>query len=371
VESSGFFTSNEQNGEDRILIANGGTSSVYRVRYENKFMVLKTLKPEFIGQPAYISSLLREFEIGFQLNHPNIIQYHSCDHNPQSPTILMEYVDGETLSSAIESPGFNLDGAAIHRIIIQLIDVLEYLHSQQLYHLDVKPENLMVTRRGKNLKLIDFGHASSDAYNKKWGGTEKYMRTKDSNDIGSTEDIHALAKVIEELGFVSPQLTKLKERCIAADENNPPSYDELKALLSDPTPTKSSNIGWWITGASVILGVVLFYVFSTQQPATLSVEEDGVKVDQSLSVDAFIQDSIEIVELVSNFSIYIATDQLQGLNMNDRTLRLTQLTDSIQNEWYVLSEKWPVESVDYQKAYALFTELFTKAQSDAMEAVFE
>lgn len=380
MESSGFYISEEQPSGEQVLIAKGGTSSIHRVRYENKFMVLKQLLPEFHGKPQYVSSLLREFEIGFVLNHPNIVQYHSCNQDLTSPSILMEYIDGETLFAAIKSPNFHLDDQSIRRLLVQLLDVLEYLHSQQLYHLDIKPENLMVTRRGKNLKLIDFGHASSDAYDKKWGGTPNYMLN--SNKFDKIDDLFAFGKIIEELLemnalSVTPELIKLKTICNAIEINNHPSYDELKALLVIRRAQSSNKI--WFGAASVVLLIIGVFVYINY--ATLPKENGVLEEAQTLQnpvlareneeISVFAKDSAEIVALMDWFVNSIENEKINQLNMRQRSELLERATDSLQQKWFELSSCWEVTSVEYKRAYFLYTELFTDAQMNASKVMFE
>jgi serine/threonine protein kinase len=382
VESSGFFISEQQPSAEQVLIAKGGASSIHRVRYENKFMVLKQLAPEFQGKPQYVSSLLREFEIGFVLNHPNIVQYHSCNQDLTSPSILMEYIDGETLFTAINSPNFHLDDQSIRKLLVQLLDVLEYLHSQQLYHLDIKPENLMVTRRGKNLKLIDFGHASSDAYDKKWGGTPNYMLTSDKFD--KSDDLFAFGKIIDELLkmnalSVTPELIQLKTICNAIETNNHPSYDELKALLVTRRAHSSNKI--WFGVASVVLLIIGVFVYINY--ATLPKENGVLEEAQTLQnpvlesesenegISAFAKDSAEIVALMDWFTYTIENEKINQLNMRQRSDFLEQISDSLQQQWFELSSRWEVTSVEYKKAYYLYTELFSEAQMNASKVIYE
>lgn len=379
MESSGFYISEEQPSGEQVLIAKGGTSSIHRVRYENKFMVQKQLLPEFHGKPQYVSSLLREFEIGFVLNHPNIVQYHSCNQDLTSPSILMEYIDGETLFAAIKSPNFHLDDQSIRRLLEQLLDVLDYLHSQQLYHLDIKPENLMVTRRGKNLKLIDFGHASSDAYDKKWGGTPNYMVTSDKFD--KSDDLFAFGKIIDELLkmnalSVTPELIQLKTICNAIETNNHPSYDELKALLVTRRAHSSNKIWFGVASlALLIIGAIVYINYATLPKENGVLEEvplqNPISESENQEINTFAKDSTEIVALMDWFITTIENEKINQLNMRQRSELLEQISDSVQQQWFELSSRWEATSEEYKRAYFLYTELFTDAQMNASKVIYE
>ena len=77
-------------------------------------------------------------------------------------TIVMEQVDGDTLQTLLSEKRLSPDLAL--RIASQTMDALDYMHSKQITHRDLKPSNIMVTHRGKNVKIIDFGLSDSDLF---------------------------------------------------------------------------------------------------------------------------------------------------------------------------------------------------------------
>jgi serine/threonine protein kinase len=74
----------------------------------------------------------------------------------------MEYVDGITLAEWLAT---NPSHSARQRVMLQLLDALEYIHSLQLVHHDLKSSNILITRNGQNVKLIDFGLSELDTTN--------------------------------------------------------------------------------------------------------------------------------------------------------------------------------------------------------------
>ena len=74
-----------------------GINQVVKVRRQGKWFILKGLKPEYRNQQAYIELLKKEFELGTQLDHPNIVRLLAKEMDPKvGPCIVMEYVDGVT-----------------------------------------------------------------------------------------------------------------------------------------------------------------------------------------------------------------------------------------------------------------------------------
>ena len=90
----------------------------------------------------------------------------------------MEYVDGTTLSEWLTT---NPSKSARRRVMQQLLDALEYIHSLQLVHHDLKSSNILITRNGQNVKLIDFGLSNTDS-------------TSDNNN--SSTDIQLFANIL-------------------------------------------------------------------------------------------------------------------------------------------------------------------------------
>ena len=140
-----------------------GYSRLGRSLYAGKAVAIKSLKPRYIGNPIHEGLLEKEFEIGASLDHPGICR--TLDFVPidgYGNCIITEWIDGETLDKVLEDG--RLTPGLARKIIIELCDVLDYLHHRQIVHRDIKPGNVMITRNGNNVKLIDFGFADTDTH---------------------------------------------------------------------------------------------------------------------------------------------------------------------------------------------------------------
>ncbi len=91
-----------------------------------------------------------------ELDHPNIIRIHDVFEENSTAYYVMEYIDGESLQSKVNSSGAMAESAA-HEYIKQVAAALDHVHSQQIMHLDVKPGNVMVRDKDNRAILIDFG----------------------------------------------------------------------------------------------------------------------------------------------------------------------------------------------------------------------
>ena len=96
--SSSFFSDAQLSFPDAELLQVGGTTcECYRVKLYGKLHFLKRLKPELRTNPQYVAALQKEFELGYPLEHPHLVRYLS----KTADSILMDYVDGETLDKFI------------------------------------------------------------------------------------------------------------------------------------------------------------------------------------------------------------------------------------------------------------------------------
>jgi serine/threonine protein kinase len=185
------------------LLGEGGMATVYLAEHQslgNK-VAIKILKPEYIQHPNVRKRFLAEARNLAQMNHPNVIKVTDLIDAGDIVAFVMEYIDGETLEQYINSQG-KLSDEVIQSLFNQMVEAIEYIHSQGFIHRDIKPSNFMLTLDGK-IKLLDFGIAKNTNE-----GTLEYTKTGLMQQMGtplymSPEQIKNTSEITKETDYYS------------------------------------------------------------------------------------------------------------------------------------------------------------------------
>jgi Tol biopolymer transport system component len=135
----------------------GGMGEVFKARDNrlDRTVAIKVLPPSVAANPDLKLRFQREARTISSLNHPNICTLYDVGSEDGLDYIVMEYIEGETLSERIKRGPIPVDELLV--IAGQIADALDKAHGQNLIHRDLKPANVMLTSSGA--KLLDFGLA--------------------------------------------------------------------------------------------------------------------------------------------------------------------------------------------------------------------
>ena len=142
------------------VIGSGGLGIVYRARDRvlNELVALKVLRPEMLAADAQgTTRFADELRVARRISHRNIVRVHDIGEADGITFLTMEYVDGASLATVIETRGA-LAPAAVLSIARQLMRALGVMHGEAVVHGDLKPANLLLGPSGV-LKVSDFGVA--------------------------------------------------------------------------------------------------------------------------------------------------------------------------------------------------------------------
>jgi serine/threonine-protein kinase len=133
----------------------------------NKLLVVKELLPDLEEDPEFLAMFLDEARLATRLNHPNVVQTYEVTDEGSHPLIVMEYLEGQSLTAVINRIGREEMPISVHvHILTQVLSGLHHAHELcdfdgtplGVVHRDVSPQNVFVTYEGQ-VKLVDFGIA--------------------------------------------------------------------------------------------------------------------------------------------------------------------------------------------------------------------
>jgi serine/threonine protein kinase len=184
----------------------GGMGEVYKAQDSrlDRTVAIKVLTNQVADNPDLRQRFEREARAISSLNHPNICTLYDVGHEAGVDYLVMEYIEGETLTERLSKGPMTAD--ELLRVAIQIADALDKAHRQGLVHRDLKPGNVMLTKEGA--KLLDFGLAKLQMSNGVVAGISGITQTTPLTGAGS---------IIGTIQYMSPEQLEGKEADARSD----------------------------------------------------------------------------------------------------------------------------------------------------------
>lgn len=172
----------------------GGMGEVYKAKDTRleRTVAIKVLPSPVSGNDELRARFEREAKAISSLNHPHICTLHDVGHQDGTDYLVLEYIEGETLSERLKKGPLGID--ELLRFATQIADALDKAHRQGLVHRDLKPGNVMITREGA--KLLDFGLAKLQASS----SSSEAMR-----EITQTTPLTGTGTLLGTIQYMSPE----------------------------------------------------------------------------------------------------------------------------------------------------------------------
>ncbi len=231
--------------EDRIGI--GGMAEVYRAqdRVLSRLVAVKIMLPQFAADADFTRRFRQEAAAAANLSSPYIVNVYDWGEDKNTYYIVMEYVRGSDLKTAISQRGA-INQRKVAEIGSQVCQALSAAHNQDIIHRDIKPQNIMIRPDG-NVKVMDFGiaHAKNSLNDQTVSvlGTAHYISPEQAQgkELTAASDIYSLGVVLYEaatgkLPFdgpdaVSVAMMQVNDQPVPPREINPSISPDLEAII--------------------------------------------------------------------------------------------------------------------------------------------
>jgi eukaryotic-like serine/threonine-protein kinase len=234
-------------------IAQGGMAIVYRGhdRQLDRVVAIKVPRPEFARDREFSDQFRREARTAARLSHPNVVAVYDSGEERGLPWIVMEHVSGRTLREVLDSQR-RLSPESTAELLGPVADALDHAHHAGVVHLDVKPENLLLT--SETVKVADFGlvrAAAQRGHGQALAATVHYCAPEvlRGGVVDGRADVYALAVVAWECvcgrapfegdarQVVAQHLGGRVPRPSQVVDGIPEPFDAAVARATDPDPT--------------------------------------------------------------------------------------------------------------------------------------
>ncbi len=286
-------------------IGSGGMAEVYRARDEllGREVAVKVLSDRFARDRAFVERFRREAQLAANLNHPNIVSLYDFGTEGDTSFIVMELIEGRSLSDIIRAEGPLLPERAAE-IAADVAKALNRAHEAGLVHRDIKPSNIMITTTGQT-KVTDFGIARALASDGEQTmtqtgmviGTASYLSPEQAqgSPLDQRSDIYSLGCVLFEmltgrapftgdspLAIAYKHVREEPPRPSSVNGDVPSSLDAiaLKAMAKDPDTRYStareleSDIGRYLSGQKVVASSTMVVPATGTQVMTAQEDEE-------------------------------------------------------------------------------------------------
>lgn len=354
------------------LLGEGGMGVVYKafdIKLE-RFAALKIINLNTTTFSRLMERFRREARNQARLNHPNIVSVYGFVEDRDIAGIAMEYVEGETIEQILIKEGRL---ATIHalEIIFQVLEGIEYAHSQGFIHRDLKPSNIIIDLNG-NAKIMDFGisksidEMESITQHQSRPGTLMYMSPEQlsGNEVSVKSDLYSLGITLYEMiaGFYPYDSSTFYEIVDSHVNKIPPA-------IKDILPEVPAEIDELILRA---MGKSNTYNFTTAQEFKSAVQNllDHLRINENFSdqtlgdtgpVTVQQKNKTSFASRLGNFFLFITfiilaffaysvvKDKLAEMAEKEKNNPLTYSQDYTKNPNYIEQTDWKLFSLDPNK----------------------
>lgn len=218
---------------------------VWTAKKHGKWVMLKTLKPEYRDRDEFRLMIEKEFDVRYNLAHPNIVMINDYEDVPGiGRAIITDDVYGDSLRKLLDKG--EVTEQTLEKIVTSLVDAMDYIQRNHLVHHPIKPETIIFTENIGNLKLIDVGFDQLD-----------HLSHSDTDrDIRSFGEV--LTAVLDALPSRHPNLRRVADRCLSDTRR----YHDIQDLKMDLANRSNNRLYIVIISFLAVMAVILAWLLA-------------------------------------------------------------------------------------------------------------
>ena len=272
-----------------------------RRQVEGKYYNIIDIDCELNNNVKFAEGLKAECARNAELKHKNLMHFDTQQRDGEIKVLRLESGNYQTLEQLLhDHPAIVADRKFVDSLISQLLDVTEYLHGQNVWHVCYAPRNIFV-RKGDNAPLLlthgSFYMGMSERM-LLYKGMEDFVAPEVSNgsDVDGRCDFYSLGKLMEwlfQMGDMPYEYKKVMQRCLCEKpEERYQTADELRKALRTKRETRKSVLA---LVAAVVIALLLIGLYFELMPETVNV--DYVKPAPRQTTDDLLEDGFDPAEL--------------------------------------------------------------------------
>ena len=288
IQSSAFFYEPsplpqvDESQLEKIYESDGGHCILLKGHRNDRVVVYKALKEAYRDDPVYQRMLRREYEIGVSLKHPGVCEVMGWHTLPgYGDCIEMEWVDGCELGEWLKMHVG--DKQLVFGVMLDICDAVSYIHRKQVIHKDIKPENILITRVGSHVKIIDFGlsDAGSILTGKDPAGTVNYAAPEvlAGGVADERSDIFSFGRILLQAG---PAFSGVARKCSAEDpQKRFKTFEEVRKALVDKS---TATVLRWVVLIALVVVVAGLWMYLNHKGSSSRLFLDAVEQVRQSSI---------------------------------------------------------------------------------------
>lgn len=297
---------------------------------EGKRIYIKRPCRQFASLSSYQEAFRKEARQGKEWNHPHLLSYIGLQKDEEGMFIALEYIPALPLNKVLLDALFRINTAAeSNRIMNQLMEAVSYLHSRDTLHLNIRPENILITKSSHTVRLANPGNTYANCtpsffiYKEEFSAPELF---DENNSPTPASDIYSLGKVMEYLYSYSHLSYGIRRIIKKATQANPAKrYADIKEMQEAFNRSRYTDWAARITkGVAAVGMLVLIYYGLKDEPVsdeTLQFIEDTTLRHRQTQIEADAA-RYEAADIGPSSSILpIPSDTIRRLSESSDTLK--------------------------------------------------